>query len=65
MEDFSFDDLTEKQLLRLAKYYKIDIDNSESILKQVKEQLEVKADGSIVKKETKEGGSRSVFYKAI
>lgn len=67
MEDFSLEELTEKQLMRLARYYKIDIDKSKSVLEQVKKHLEVKADGSIVKKESKEGGAgpRSIFYKVI
>ena len=65
MEDFSLDELSEKQLMRLARYYKIDIDKSKSVLEQVKKHLEVKADGSIVKKDNKEGGARSIFYKVI
>jgi hypothetical protein len=66
MEDFSLEELSEKQLLRIAKYYKINIDKSKPILEQVKEQLKVNPDGSIVKKEhNKTGGARSVFYKVI
>lgn len=79
MEDFSLDKLSEKQLLRLAKYYKVEIDKSKSVLEQVKKHLDVKADGSIVRKEHIEGGrnslnskltlsgsgARSIFYKVI
>ena len=57
MDDFKFDDLNKKQLLRVSSVYNLDIDPALSyneILDKIKDLLKIKEDGEIIIKEEKE-----------